>query len=100
MALAAYFVSERYKQLRRERLFRDDVELKRLFRLESANILILTSTLNEQLAHETGKAKTLPSILQVSIWLNYMATGSFQSEVASIINGDQSTVSSTVRKFV
>ena len=64
MALAAYFVSERYKQLRRERLFRDDVELKRLFRLESANILILTSTLNEQLAHETGKAKALPSILQ------------------------------------
>ena len=90
----------RERNLAKQRVFLDrtnplesfnNVRFKQLFRFEKANFLQLVDTLTESLEYPTRKSKALPATLQICIALNFYATGSFQSEIAAIINVDQST---------
>ena len=109
--MAILFAINEYnnRALRRERLYRDrlnplefydDLEIKKLFRLECANILTLVDSLTDNLKHETGRSKSLSPLLQVCVALNYFATGLFQNEVGTIINVDQSTVSRSLHRVI
>lgn len=101
MALLLYLNDVNRRAIRRERLFRDrrnpldyldDFELNKLCRFRRASIIQLTCSIEHSL-NKTTKSHALPPVLQVICALNFYATGSFQNQIASILNINQTTVS-------
>ena len=93
------------RSLRRERLFGDrlnpleqydDVEVKKIFRFERANVLKLVDLLAPHIHHQTGRSLALSPLQQVCVTLRYYATGCMQLSLAAWMNVDKSTVSRTV----
>ena len=76
----------------------DDTELKKLFRFERHNLLIIIARLHPQLTHTTGNHGALTSLQQFLVTLRFYAVGSMQLSLGAWLHIDQSTVSRTVWK--
>ncbi|KAL6481077.1 hypothetical protein MHYP_G00091570 [Metynnis hypsauchen] len=88
-------------RIRRERLFRDhydflahdDVWLISRFRFPRAVLLELCAELGPVLERDTARSRALPVPLQVLTALGFLATGSFQRELADRSGISQSSLS-------
>lgn len=94
------------RNLRRNRIFRDrsnpfdkfdDVELFRKFRFRRMDIIAITDSIQDELAHPNRRGALTP-LLQVLVALRFYASGTFQDVCGELIGVDQATVSRTITR--
>lgn len=92
--------------MRRNRIFRDrsnpfdkfdDVELFRKFRFRRMDIIAITDSIQDELAHPNRRGALTP-LLQVLVALRFYASGTFQDVCGELIGVDQATVSRTITR--
>lgn len=88
--------------LRRQRVLRDrlspldhfdDVELKRLFRFDRANLIILIDSIDTFIDVPTNRNHPLSPAQRVCVCLNYLGGGTYQRTLGAWFGVDQSTIS-------
>lgn len=75
--------------------FYDDLEVKRLFRLERDSILYLLQRLHHRLHYSSQRNSCLTTTQQVCLTLHFYGNGSLQFSLGAIARVDQATVSRT-----
>lgn len=91
----------------RPRVFRDrlnplelyhDEELYTRYRFRRPTLLFLVDMLAPQIEHPTRRSQSLPALLQVLVFLRFLATGSFHQLVGDSIRISKATTGRCIRR--
>ena len=74
-----------------------DNELYQRYRFRRATIIFLVDMVGEAIRHETRRSNSLPPLLQVLIFLQFVATGAFHILVGQALRVSKATAGRSIR---